>query len=162
MSEGTAPASFSPCAHGKIHLIETSKYDTIEKYMRKYMFEALEEAKKAAAAGEIPVGAVIVHNGQIIGRGHNETETKKDPTAHAEILAIRQAARHLGGRAMQHVCRSHRMGKDTQALHRYDGSQVRSVRLGLQHSSGTQTQPFHRDRDRSDERGMFLSDEGLL
>ena len=97
MSEGTAPASFSPCAHGKIHLIETSKYDTIEKYMRKYMFEALEEAKKAAAAGEIPVGAVIVHNGQIIGRGHNETETKKDPTAHAEILAIRQAARHLGG-----------------------------------------------------------------
>ena len=65
--------------------------------MRKYMFEALEEAKKAAAAGEIPVGAVIVHNGQIIGRGHNETETKKDPTAHAEILAIRQAARHLGG-----------------------------------------------------------------
>ena len=65
--------------------------------MRKYMFEALEEAKKAAAAGEIPVGAVIVHNGRIIGRGHNETETKKDPTAHAEILAIRQAARHLGG-----------------------------------------------------------------
>ena len=129
------------------------------------MFEALEEAKKAAAAGEIPVGAVIVHNGQIIGRGHNETETKKDPTAGrpASWRLEASAMRHVRDcRAMQHVCRSHRMGKDTQALHRYDGSQVRSVRLGLQHSSGTQTQPFHRDRDRSDERGMFLSDEGLL
>ena len=65
--------------------------------MRKYMIEALEEAKKAAAAGEVPVGAVIVKDGEIIGRGHNETETRKDPTAHAEMLAIREAAGHLGG-----------------------------------------------------------------
>ena len=78
-------------------MIEKSKYDTIVRYMRKYMLEALEEAKKAAAAGEIPVGAVVVRDGEIIGRGHNETETRKDPTAHAEILAIRQAAAHLGG-----------------------------------------------------------------
>lgn len=61
------------------------------------MQEALEEAKKAADMGEVPVGAVIVKDGQIIARGHNETETRKDPTAHAEILAIRRAAAALGG-----------------------------------------------------------------
>lgn len=65
--------------------------------MKKYMQEALEEAKKAAAAGEVPIGAVIVKNGEIIGRGHNLTETSKDPTAHAEMIAIRQAAAHLNG-----------------------------------------------------------------
>ena len=53
--------------------------------------------EKAAAAGEVPVGAVIVKDGEIIGRGHNETETAKDPTAHAEMIAIRQAAKNLGG-----------------------------------------------------------------
>ena len=56
------------------------------------MSEALEEAKKAKELGEIPIGAVIVKDGKIIGRGHNLTETSKDPTAHAEIVAIRQAA----------------------------------------------------------------------
>lgn len=61
------------------------------------MKEALAEAKKAAAAGEVPVGAVIVKDGEIVGRGHNETETAKDPTAHAEMIAIRQAAKNLGG-----------------------------------------------------------------
>lgn len=61
------------------------------------MQEAIEEAKKAAAMGEVPVGAVIVKDGQIIGRGHNQTEFLKDPTAHAEIIAIRQAAAKLGG-----------------------------------------------------------------
>ena len=65
--------------------------------MRKYMQAALEEAKKAAQLGEVPVGAVIVRDGEIISRGHNEVETRKDPTAHAEILAIRRAAEKLGG-----------------------------------------------------------------
>lgn len=65
--------------------------------MKRYMQEAIEEAKKAAAMGEVPVGAVIVKDGQIIGRGHNQTEFLKDPTAHAEIIAIRQAAAKLGG-----------------------------------------------------------------
>jgi len=65
--------------------------------MNKYMEEALQEAKKAAAMGEIPVGAVIVKDGQIIARGHNRTETDRDPTAHAEMIAIRQAAEVLGG-----------------------------------------------------------------
>jgi len=53
---------------------------------------ALQEAEKAAEEGEVPVGAVIVHEGRIIGRGHNRTEGANDPTAHAEILAIGAAA----------------------------------------------------------------------
>lgn len=65
--------------------------------MRKYMQAALEEAKKAADLGEVPIGAVIVKDGKIISRGHNLVETSKDPTAHAEMLAIRAAAKKLGG-----------------------------------------------------------------
>lgn len=61
------------------------------------MIEALGEAEKAFAIGEIPIGAVIEKDGQIVGRGHNLTESMKDPTAHAEMMAIRQAARNLGG-----------------------------------------------------------------
>jgi len=61
------------------------------------MSEALREAEKAGALGEIPIGAVVVRDGAIIGRGHNLTETAKDPTAHAEIIAIREAAKALGG-----------------------------------------------------------------
>ena len=62
-----------------------------------FMEEALELARRAAEAGEVPVGAVIVKDGEIIGRGFNSTETDKDPTCHAEIKAIRQAAEKLGG-----------------------------------------------------------------
>lgn len=64
--------------------------------MRKYMLEALAEAKLALATGDVPVGAVVVQNGSIIGRGHNQREALGDPTAHAEILAIREAAKQLG------------------------------------------------------------------
>ena len=60
-----------------------------------YMREAILEAKAALSEGEIPVGAVIVREGEIIGRGHNTTEQDGDPTAHAEINAIRQAGKHL-------------------------------------------------------------------
>ncbi|HZK02048.1 MAG TPA: tRNA adenosine(34) deaminase TadA [Anaerovoracaceae bacterium] len=62
-----------------------------------FMKEALIEAEKAFIAGEVPVGAIIERNGKIIGRGHNRTESRKDPTAHAEIIAIRQAAETIGG-----------------------------------------------------------------
>ncbi len=58
---------------------------------------ALDEAQLAFAAGEIPVGAVAIYQGEVIGRGHNEKETRRDPTAHAEIIALRQAARLRGG-----------------------------------------------------------------
>lgn len=61
------------------------------------MKEALIEARKAFELGEVPIGAVIVKDGQVIARGHNLTETAKDPTAHAEMIAIRQAAEVLGG-----------------------------------------------------------------
>ena len=63
---------------------------------RRFMLEALAEARLALEAGEVPVGAVVVLDGEVIGRGHNLREAAQDPTAHAEILAIRQAARHLG------------------------------------------------------------------
>jgi len=61
-----------------------------------YMRIAFEEAQKAAAAGEIPVGAVIVKNGEVIAAAHNRREQDHDPTAHAEMLAMRAAARTLG------------------------------------------------------------------
>jgi tRNA(adenine34) deaminase len=60
------------------------------------MQAALEEAALAEALKEVPIGAVVVHAGQIIGRGHNLRETDQDPTAHAEMIAIRQAAEQLG------------------------------------------------------------------
>jgi tRNA(adenine34) deaminase len=61
----------------------------------KYMIEALKEAEKAFDMGEVPVGAVIVQKNKIIGRGYNQVETLKDPTAHAEMIAITSAANHL-------------------------------------------------------------------
>ena len=60
------------------------------------MREALRLAKKAAASDEVPIGAVIAKNGRIVGRGYNQVEMLKDPTAHAEILAITQAAAAVG------------------------------------------------------------------
>lgn len=64
----------------------------------KYMHLALAEAQKAFAMGEVPVGCVIVADGQVVGRGHNLTETLDDVTAHAEIQAITAAAGSLGGK----------------------------------------------------------------
>lgn len=61
-----------------------------------YMAEALALADVAAGLGEVPVGAVVVREGRIIGRGHNLREREQDPTSHAEMLAIREAARTLG------------------------------------------------------------------
>ncbi|MGQ0442627.1 MAG: tRNA adenosine(34) deaminase TadA [Methylophilaceae bacterium] len=61
-----------------------------------FMQAALELAKVAAQNGEVPVGAIVVRNGQIIGQGSNVPIGLHDPTAHAEIIALRQAAKHLG------------------------------------------------------------------
>lgn len=63
-----------------------------------FMGEALREARKAEAAGEIPVGAVVVCNDTVIARAHNQTEMLHDVTAHAEMLAITAAAEHLGAK----------------------------------------------------------------
>ncbi|HKI79048.1 MAG TPA: nucleoside deaminase [Ignavibacteriaceae bacterium] len=62
----------------------------------KFMFSALQEAEIASENDEVPVGAVIVYENKIIGRGHNQVERLKDPTAHAEMIAITAASNHLG------------------------------------------------------------------
>lgn len=62
----------------------------------RFMRIALEEARRAAAVGDVPVGAVVVHEGKIVGRGHNRREIDQDPLAHAELLALEEAARTLG------------------------------------------------------------------
>jgi tRNA(adenine34) deaminase len=63
---------------------------------KSFMDQALDLARTAAAAGEVPVGCLVVQGGEVIGRGANRTLTDRDPTAHAETLAIRQAAQALG------------------------------------------------------------------
>lgn len=64
--------------------------------MNRFMSDAIKEAKKAASAGEVPVGAVIVCNGEIVARSHNLSEKNQNPTHHAEILAIEEALKSLG------------------------------------------------------------------
>lgn len=64
--------------------------------IRSFMPRALALARTAAEAGEVPIGAVVVKDGQVIGEAHNSPRTDHDPTAHAEILAIRRAAAILG------------------------------------------------------------------
>jgi tRNA(adenine34) deaminase len=62
-----------------------------------WMREALAEARRAAEIGDVPVGAVVVLGGEVVGRGYNRREADRDPLAHAELLAIREAARRMGG-----------------------------------------------------------------
>jgi tRNA(adenine34) deaminase len=77
-----------------------------------YLREALAQARLAWAAGEVPVGAVIVRNEEIIGRGYNQPITSHDPSAHAEIMALRDAGRNLRseerrvGKECRRLCRS--------------------------------------------------------
>ena len=84
MSYETKPDSLSE--------IEAKRMSPDEEFMR----QALAEAQFAERAGEVPVGAVVVLAGEIIGRGWNSPIARNDPTAHAEILALRQAAGHIG------------------------------------------------------------------
>jgi tRNA(adenine34) deaminase len=60
-----------------------------------FMRLALREAERALAHDDVPIGAVVVHDGEVIGSGHNEREVREDPTAHAETIALREAARAL-------------------------------------------------------------------
>ncbi|HVR89330.1 MAG TPA: nucleoside deaminase [Candidatus Limnocylindria bacterium] len=60
------------------------------------MAAALIEARTATSHGDVPIGAIVVHDGAVVGRGHNRREADQDPTAHAEIQALREAARTLG------------------------------------------------------------------
>src|SRR5664279_1156071 len=61
-----------------------------------YMRLALAEAERALASGDVPIGALAIYQGEVIARGHNRREADHDPTAHAEMIAIREAAQHLG------------------------------------------------------------------
>jgi len=71
------------------------KLTIMTKLDRFYMSEALKEAQKAFDEDEVPVGAVITHDGRIIGKAHNQIKLLKDPTAHAEMIALTQAAAYL-------------------------------------------------------------------
>ena len=81
----------------KSQILFASNKTNMENDIR-YMQLALAEAQKAFAMGEVPVGCVIVADGQIVGRGHNLTETLADVTAHAEMQAVTAAANTLGGK----------------------------------------------------------------
>lgn len=72
--------------------------ESLEQMDERYMRMAIEEAQQALRAGEVPIGAVVVSGGRVIGRGHNMTETLTDVTAHAEMLALTSAANTLGGK----------------------------------------------------------------
>ncbi|MGA9116414.1 MAG: tRNA adenosine(34) deaminase TadA [Bacteroidota bacterium] len=67
----------------------------------RWMESALREAEQAQKRKEVPVGAVVVHEGRIVGKGYNQIETLQDPTAHAEMIAITAAASHLGSRRLE-------------------------------------------------------------
>ena len=71
---------------------ETEQQRIKEEWMR----VAIEEAKKAEALSEVPIGAIVVHQGQIIGRGHNLRETTQNATTHAEMIAIQEACKAIG------------------------------------------------------------------
>jgi tRNA(adenine34) deaminase len=68
----------------------------VESVDEMFMREALTSARSAQELGEVPIGAVLVHDGEIIGRGYNLRETSQDPTTHAEMIVIKQAAAWLG------------------------------------------------------------------
>ncbi len=67
----------------------------------RWMESAIKEAEQAYKRKEVPIGAVVVHDGRIIGRGYNQIESLQDPTAHAEIIAITAAATYLGSRRLE-------------------------------------------------------------
>ena len=71
------------------HTVELNSHD-------RHMREAMSLAKRALAANEVPIGALVVLGNQVVGRGYNQTVRRSDPTAHAEVLALRQAARKVG------------------------------------------------------------------
>jgi tRNA(adenine34) deaminase len=90
----------SPRLYRRFHRMDRARRPfmttVVEAVDNLFMREALKAALLAQELGEVPIGAVLVHEGQIIGRGYNLRETSQDPTTHAEMIAIRQAAAHLG------------------------------------------------------------------
>lgn len=79
-----------------ISLSNNTTSPTLPRSHEQWMLSAIAEAGKAQTKGEVPIGCVIVQNNRIIARGHNVRETSQDPAGHAELIAIRKAARKLG------------------------------------------------------------------
>lgn len=79
-------------------VFQKATMDTVQERDEMFMREALKEAQCAASEEEVPIGAVVVWKGRIIGRGHNMTEHLNDPTAHAEMIAITAATEAMGGK----------------------------------------------------------------
>ncbi|HCH66677.1 MAG: tRNA adenosine(34) deaminase TadA [Deltaproteobacteria bacterium] len=90
--EADAPNPDAPGAHATTST-EAGEVDPLDIH---YMRMAIEEAKRAPALGEVPVGAIVVHRGTVVARAHNRRSVDHDPTAHAELIAMRDAARALG------------------------------------------------------------------
>jgi tRNA(adenine34) deaminase len=89
---GTGPTGERCAAYRLAFPVHTAPIADHEAFMR----HALAEAARAEDHGDVPIGAVVVHEGEVVARGHNERELLQDPTAHAEVLALRAAARALG------------------------------------------------------------------
>ena len=83
------------CAPPPLPLLLSARYHSRMDIDRVFMRMAFEEARKAEAIGEVPIGAVVVCDGAPVAAGHNRREVDHDPTAHAELIAIREAARRL-------------------------------------------------------------------
>ena len=77
---------------GAVTVAPTAPGPQDERFMR----QAMAEAERALGHEDVPIGAVVVHGGEVVGAGHNERELRQDPTAHAEIIALRAAAHALG------------------------------------------------------------------
>jgi len=81
---------------------ESSQFPPEDRPDEIWMEEALRCAQRALEAGEVPVGAVVVRNGQVVGRGWNRNITDSDPTAHAEVIALREAGATVGNHRLEH------------------------------------------------------------
>ncbi len=114
----------------------------------KYMRMALDEARKAAVAGEIPVGAVVVAGGRVVGRGHNLTETLRDVTAHAEMQAITAAANERDAKYLDDATLYVTLEPCLMCAGAIGWSQLRRIVIGARDprrgfSVLTKTMPFH-------------------
>ena len=106
--------------------------------------EALKEAYKAYNKGETPIGAVIVKDGQIISRDHNLTETLKDSTAHAEILAIKQASESLGGWRLTNCDLYVTMEPCIMCSGAIVNSRIKNIIIGTKHINNSKMEKQHR------------------
>ena len=93
MPKGTAQTTLK---YNDANSIENHSGTFLVSIHQKYMREALKEAERAMGMGEVPVGAVVICGGEIVGRGGNRTLAEGDPTLHAEVVALRDACRNLG------------------------------------------------------------------